>query len=145
MRDGCRRLSTVRDWPAEFGPYAPEYQPQSDKSRIPTWANQELRPLLVPESKEGNETRIATKKKKVIPKHRSISVIRDFPFVPGRFNPYLSDERKRAMHTHLTQVSEEYAQMELEKIRLLKVGALPEGFGVNGLHFSSVLTRTTRH
>ena len=31
------------------------------------------------------------------------------------------------MHTHLTQVSEEYAQMELKEIRLLKAGALPEG------------------
>ena len=79
------------------------------KSRVPTRANKELRPLLVPESKEGRETRIATKKKKVVPKRRSISAIRDFPPVPKRFNPHLSDERKRAMHTHLTQVSEEYA------------------------------------
>ena len=31
------------------------------------------------------------------------------------------------MHTHLTQVSDEYARMELEEIRLLKTGALPEG------------------
>ena len=31
------------------------------------------------------------------------------------------------MHTHLTQISNEYAQMELEEIRLLKVGALQEG------------------
>ena len=31
------------------------------------------------------------------------------------------------MHTHLTQVLDEYARMELKEIRLLKVGALPEG------------------
>ena len=30
------------------------------------------------------------------------------------------------MHTHLTQVSEEYARMDLEEIRLLKVRTLPE-------------------
>jgi hypothetical protein len=31
------------------------------------------------------------------------------------------------MHTHLNQISDEYARMELEEIRLLKTGALPEG------------------
>ena len=31
------------------------------------------------------------------------------------------------MHTHLNQVLDEYARMELEEIRLLKAGALPEG------------------
>jgi hypothetical protein len=31
------------------------------------------------------------------------------------------------MHTQLTQILEEYAQLELEEIRLLRVGALPEG------------------
>jgi hypothetical protein len=31
------------------------------------------------------------------------------------------------MHTQLTQISDEYGQMELEEIRLLKIGALPEG------------------
>ena len=127
MLDGCRRLPTVREWPAKFGPYAPGYQPCSNKSRVPTRANQELRPSLVPELKEGEETRIATKKKRAIPKRRSISATRDFPPIPGRFNPYLSDERKRVMHTHLTQVLEEYALVELEEIRLLKVRALKEG------------------
>ena len=94
MHDGCKCLPTVREWPAEFGPYTPGYQPRSNKSRVPTRANQELRPSLVPELKEGKETRIATKKKKVVPKRRSISAIRDFPPVPGRFNLHLSDERK---------------------------------------------------
>jgi hypothetical protein len=50
-----------------------------------------------------------------------------FPPIPRRFNPYLNDERKRAMHTHLTQISDEYAQMELEEIQLLKTRALLEG------------------
>ena len=31
------------------------------------------------------------------------------------------------MHTHLTQILDEYTQMELEEIRLLKAGALPKG------------------
>jgi hypothetical protein len=31
------------------------------------------------------------------------------------------------MHTQLTQISEEYAQLELEEIQLLKTGALSEG------------------
>jgi hypothetical protein len=32
------------------------------------------------------------------------------------------------MHTQITQILDEYAQMELEEIRLLKTRALPEGF-----------------
>jgi hypothetical protein len=32
------------------------------------------------------------------------------------------------MHTQLTQISDEYARIEQEKIRLLKTGALQEGF-----------------
>jgi hypothetical protein len=31
------------------------------------------------------------------------------------------------MYTHLTQILDEYTQMELEEIQLLKVAALPEG------------------
>jgi hypothetical protein len=31
------------------------------------------------------------------------------------------------MHTQLTQILDEYAQLEQEEIRLLKMGALPEG------------------
>ena len=127
MRDGYKRLSTVREWPTEFGPSAPGYQPRSGKSRVPTLANQQLRPSPIHELRKGEETSIATKKKRAVPKRRSISTIRDFPPIPERFNPHLSDKRKRAMHTHLTQVSEEYARMELEEIRLLKAGALPEG------------------
>jgi hypothetical protein len=127
MRDGCRCLLTVRKWPAEFGPYAPEYQPRSGERRVSTRANQELKPSPVPKPVEGKEARTTTKKKPAVPKYHSISAIRDFPPIPGRFNPYLSDERKRAMHTHLTQISDEYTRMELEEIRLLKVGALPEG------------------
>ena len=132
MRDGYRHLSTVRDWPAKFGPYAPGYQPRSDKSGVPTRANHELRPSHVPESKEGKETCVATKKKRAVPKHRSISAIRD---------PHLSDEWRRAMHTHLTQVSEEYAWMELEEIRLLKAGALPEGSSHQRIAFLASISK----
>jgi hypothetical protein len=90
MCDGCRRLSTVREWPIEFGLYASEYQPCFGERRVSTWANQELKPLPVPKLVEGKEVRVATKKRAA----RSISVIRDFPPILGRFNPYLSDERK---------------------------------------------------
>ena len=75
MRNGFRRLPLVQEWLAEFGPYAPGYQPRSDKSRVPTRANQELRPSPVPQLKEGEETRIVIKKKWVVPKCRSISAI----------------------------------------------------------------------
>jgi hypothetical protein len=36
-------------------------------------------------------------------KRRSIFAIRDFPPILGKFNPYLSEERRRVLHTHLTQ------------------------------------------
>jgi hypothetical protein len=75
---------------------------------------------------EGKETRVATKKRPVIPKYSSISMIRDFPPILRRFNPHFSDDRKQAMHTHLTQISDEYARMELEEILMLKARALPE-------------------
>jgi hypothetical protein len=81
----------------------------------------------LPKPIEDKEIRIATKRRTVVPKRRSISTIRDFPPIPGRFNPYLNDEQKRAMHTQLTQISNEYVQMELEEIRLLNMGVLPEG------------------
>jgi hypothetical protein len=108
MRDGCRRLSIVHGWLAEFGPYVSGYQPRSSECRVSTWANQELKPLPVPKLVEGKEAHVATKKRLAVPKHRSILTIRYFPPIPGRFNPHLSDERKRAMHTHLTQISDEY-------------------------------------
>jgi hypothetical protein len=76
---------------------------------------------------EERETRIATKRRTVVPKRRSISAIRDFPPILERFNPYLTNEQKRAMHTQQTQILDEYAQWEQEEIRLLKMGALPEG------------------
>jgi hypothetical protein len=50
------------------------------------------------------------------------------------------------MHTHLTQISDEYAQMELKEIRLLKAGEhYKEDPIVKGLRFSLALARTTRH
>ena len=39
------------------------------------------------------------------------------------------------MHTYLTQVSDEYARMELEEIRLLKAGALLEGSSCERIAF----------
>jgi hypothetical protein len=116
MYDGCRRLLTVRKWPTEFGPYAPGYQLHSGKHRVSTQANQESKSSPVPKLDEGKETRLVTKRRTTVPKYRSISVIRDFPPIPGRFNPYLSDEEKQAMHTQLTQISDEYAQMEQKEI-----------------------------
>jgi hypothetical protein len=102
MRDGCRCLLNVCEWLAKFGPYAPRYQPRSSKRRVSTQANQEPKSSPVPKPDEGKETRIVTKETSTVPKYRSISAIRDFPPIPGRFNPYLSDEQKRAMHAQLT-------------------------------------------
>jgi hypothetical protein len=125
MRDGCKRFPTIREWPTEFGPYAPGYQPCSGKHRNSTQADKRPEPLL--KLSEEKEIRIATKKRTAVPKRCSVSAIRDFPPIPGRFNPYLSNEQKRTMHTQLTQISDEYTQWEQEEIRLLKMGTLPEG------------------
>jgi hypothetical protein len=114
MRDGCRRFPTVWEWPVEFGPYAPGYQPCSGKHRNSTQANKRPKPLLKPS--EERETRITTKRRTVVPKRRSISAIQDFPPIPGKLNPYLTNEQKQAMHTQLTQISDEYAQWEQEEI-----------------------------
>jgi hypothetical protein len=94
MLDGCRRLTTVREWPAEFRPYAPGYQPCFAKRWVLTQANQELNPFPVSKLVEGKNVRVIAKKKPTVPKYCSISEIRDFPPIPGRFNPYLSNERK---------------------------------------------------
>jgi hypothetical protein len=139
LRDGCRRFPTVREWPAEFGPYTPGYQPRSGKHRNSTQADKRPEPLLKPG--EERETRITTKRRTVVPKRRSISAIRDFPPIPGEFNPYLTNEQKRAMHTQLTQISDEYAQWEQEEIRLLKMGALPEGSDRQKTAFLSSIDR----
>jgi hypothetical protein len=93
MRDGCRRLPTAREWPAEFGPYTPGYQPRSGKHRDSTQADKGPKPL--PKPSEEKETRIATKRRTSVPKRRSISAIRDFSPILGRFNLYLSNEQKR--------------------------------------------------
>jgi hypothetical protein len=145
MCNGCRCLLTVHEWPAVFRPYALGYQPCSGKHRVSTRANQELKSSPIPKPVEGKEACIVTKKKPAVPKYRRISAIRDFPPIHGRFNPHLSDEKKQAMHTHLTQILDEYARLELEEIRLLKTGALPEGFDCKGLRFSPTSTRSTRH
>jgi hypothetical protein len=89
----------IREWPAEFGPYAPGYQPRFCKSKVSTQANQEPKSSLVLETDKEKEICAATKKRSAVPKCRSILAIRDFPPIPGRFNPYISEERKQAMHT----------------------------------------------
>jgi hypothetical protein len=114
MRDGCRHLPTACEWPAGFGPYAPRYQPRSGKYSNSTQADQGPKPW--PQPSEEKETCITTKRRIVVPKRRSISAIRDFPPIPGRFNPYLSNEQKRAMHTQQTQISDKYTQLEQEEI-----------------------------
>jgi hypothetical protein len=95
MHDGCRHLPTIREWPTEFGPYALGHQPRSGKRKVSTQAYQELKPKPY----EEKEIHVATKRKTAVPKYRSISAIRDFSPIPGRFNHYLSDEEKRVMHT----------------------------------------------
>jgi hypothetical protein len=45
------------------------------------------------------------------------------------------------MHTHLTQISDEYTQMELEEIRPLKTGALPEGSNRQSTAFLSSINK----
>jgi hypothetical protein len=139
MRDGCRRLPTVREWLAEFGPYTPGYQPRSSKHRDSTQADKGLKPL--PKPSEEKQTHITTKRRIAIPERRSILAIRDFPLIPGRFNPYLSNEQKRAMYTQLTQISDEYTQLEQEEIRLLKMGALPEGSDRQRIAFLSSIDK----
>jgi hypothetical protein len=100
-----------------------------------------LKPSPIPGPVEGKEIRAGIKKKSVVPKYCSISAIRDFPPIPMRFNPHLSEERKRAMHIHLTQILDEYAWMELEEIRLLKEGALLEGSNCQRVTFLSSINK----
>ena len=78
------------------------------------------------------------------PQYPSSIAIRDFPPILGRFNSHLSEERKRAMHTHLTQISNEYTRMERKEIRLLKAGALPEGSDHQRAAFLSSINKDLR-
>jgi hypothetical protein len=80
MRDGCRRFPTVREWPAEFGPYTPGYQPRSGKHRNSIQADKRPEPL--PKPGEERETRITAKRRTAVPKHRSILAIQDFSPIP---------------------------------------------------------------
>jgi hypothetical protein len=45
------------------------------------------------------------------------------------------------LHTHLTQIVDEYDQMELKEIRLLKAGALPEGSNRQRIAFFSSIKK----
>jgi hypothetical protein len=85
-----------------------------------------------------------TKRRTATPKYRSISAIRDFPSIPGRFNPYLSDKEKQAMHTQLTQILDEYAQMKQVEIQLLKMGALQEGSDCQRTAFLSSINKDNK-
>jgi hypothetical protein len=41
-------------------------------------------------------------------KYHNISVVRDFLPIPEKVNPYLSIEKRWELHTHLTQIADEY-------------------------------------
>jgi hypothetical protein len=114
----------------KFRPYALGYQPHYDKHRVSTRLIQELKPSLAPEPIKEKKAQAAPKEDLAVVKWKrhSVSAIRDFPLVPEKFNPYLSEERRCVLHTHLTQIFDKYAQMEMEEIRLLKARALREGF-----------------
>ena len=117
----------MQEWLAKFGTYVPRYRPHFDKLRISTWLFQELNSLPASELVKENEAQAVLKEGLTVAKwkHYSVSAIRDFPPILGMFNPHLSEEMRRALHTHLTLIFDEYTQMELEEIRLLKAGALP--------------------
>jgi hypothetical protein len=103
MRNGCRCRTTIQGWPAEFGHYVLGYQPRFDKCRVLTKLIQELNCLSTP--------------KPIKEKKAQAELL-------GKFNPFLSEERRCALHTNLTQISDEYTQMQLEEIQLPK-GCLP--------------------
>jgi hypothetical protein len=92
---------------------------------------------------QGEKAQVESKKDLAAMKWKrcSVSAVQDFPLIPRRFNPYLSKERRQVLHTHLTQIADEYAQMELEQIRLLKAGALPEGFDCQRIAFLSSIEK----
>jgi hypothetical protein len=82
-RNGYKRRPTVREWLAEFEPYAPGYQPRFGERRVSTQDSQDPKLSLTSKTVEGKKTRATTKKKFVIPKYHSISAIRDFSPIPG--------------------------------------------------------------
>jgi hypothetical protein len=82
-----------------------------------------------------------TKRRSAVPKYHSISAIRDLLLIPKRFNPYLSDEQKRALHTQTTQILDECTQLEQKEIRLLKTGALQEGSDRQRIAFLSSINK----
>jgi hypothetical protein len=134
---------TVREWLPEFRPYAPGYQPRCGKRKVSTQPFHKPNTLPPLELIQGEKAQVESKKDLAAMKWkcRSVSAVQGFPLIPRRFNPYLSKERRQVLHTHLTQIADEYAQMELEQIRLLKAGALPEGFDCQRIAFLSSIEK----
>lgn len=82
-----------------------------------------IRPTCMAQEKDGrlnHNSMKATAKWK----HRNVSVVRDFPLVPGKYNRYLSARRKREIHEHMSRVIDECTKIEQEEVQLLKAGAL---------------------
>jgi hypothetical protein len=111
MRDGCRHWATVRKWPAEFESYAPGYKPRLGECRVSTWPFSGSKPLPSTEPIQDERAEVGSKKDPTVAKWkcRSVSVVRDFPPILGRFNPYLCAEKRWKLHTHLTQIAYEYS------------------------------------
>jgi hypothetical protein len=119
MHDGCQRRATVQEWPAEFRPYAPGYQPRFGRRKVSTRPIQEPKPSPASKLTKEEKAQAAPKKDSTVVKWKrySVLVVQDLPPIPWRFNPYLNEEKRLVLHTHLTKISDEYASMELEKIR----------------------------
>jgi hypothetical protein len=133
---------TIREWPTEFGPHAPGYQPRPSRCRVSTWPNQEPKPSPTPKLTKEEKAQAAPKKNSTVVKwkHRRVSTIRDLPPIPGRFNPTLM-RKGGERYTHLTQIFDEYAQIELKEIRLLKAKALPKGSNCQRTAFLSSINK----
>jgi hypothetical protein len=107
---------SAREWPKEYGPYAPGYKPPIASKDVGN--REELR------------SEPTTKNLEVAPpkwKRRNISAVRDFPPIPGAAHPHLSMERRLQIAAHLRRVANEDAAMAREEIRLLKNGTLRKG------------------
>jgi hypothetical protein len=50
-------------------------------------------------------------------KHHSVLAIQDFPLILGRFNPYLNEEKRRMLDTHLTQIVRSHVTIRSDEFR----------------------------
>jgi hypothetical protein len=106
----------VREWPEEYGPYAPGYKPPITSKDI--------------ENREELRSEPTMKNLEVTPpkwKRRNVSAVRDFPPIPKAAHPHLSMERRLQIAAHMRCVADEDAAMAREEIRLLKGGTLRKG------------------